>query len=97
MERTCRKELVKRIAESRGMTQKDVAGVVSDLFEHIKAEVSGGRKVAIANFGVFRMHETPAREDYFCPATGMRQSVPARRSLRFKQSADVRKTLNTED
>lgn len=94
MERTCRKELVKKVAEKRGMTQVEVAGVVSDLFDHIKKAVMDGRRVAIAGFGIFRLHVSPAREDYFCPATGKRQSVPERKSLRFKQSVDVRKKLN---
>lgn len=94
MERTCRKELIKRIAEDRGMTQGAVAGVVGDLFEHIKEAVSDGRRVAIAGFGVFRLHETPARKGFKCPANGLKQDIPARKSLRFKQSTSVRESLN---
>lgn len=92
--RTCRKELIKRIAEKRGLTQREVADVMSDLSDHIKEAVFSGRRVTIAGFGVFRLHETPARKGFKCPANGLKHDIPARKSMKFKQSAKVRRELN---
>lgn len=78
-------ELIKSVAEQTSVTQEMVKKVINATFEIIeKATMEEGR-VAIAEFGVFKKHESAARTGRN-PQTGKSIDIPAKTTMKFKPS-----------
>jgi DNA-binding protein HU-beta len=69
-------ELVAKISEETGLTQKQVDTVLSSMLEAIKEEVAEGNKVALTGFGSFEKRRRKARTGRN-PRTGEEMKIPA--------------------
>ena len=54
-------DLVKELAETTGMGQKDVKTVVDAMLERVAGHLKGGDKVQLTGFGTFEVRERKAR------------------------------------
>ena len=54
-------ELVKELAETTGLGQKDVKTVVDAMLESVAGHLKGGDKVQLTGFGTFEVRERSAR------------------------------------
>lgn len=86
-------ELVAAVAEKSGVSRSDAEQVLSVLTAVIVDAASGNDKVALPGFGTFAVTERAARQGRN-PATGETMSIPASRSLSFKQASAVKQALN---
>jgi DNA-binding protein HU-beta len=78
-------DLIKSVAEQTSVTQEVAKKVINATFETIeKATMENGR-VAIAEFGVFKKHESAARTGRN-PQTGKSIDIPAKTTMKFKPS-----------
>lgn len=84
-----KKELVRAIAQTLEMTQKDVETVVSTTFTTIADEMAAGNEVSISGFGKFIAVEKPERIARN-PQTGAEIIVPAHSTPKFKASQSLK-------
>ena len=87
-----KKELVKKISEETGYTQKDVLVVVDGVFNTI-ADVVKTDEVSITGFGKFLTVEKAERV-MRNPATGAQVTVPAKKSIRFRPAKLFKDSVN---
>ncbi len=91
-------ELVERVAERTGMSQRETRTVVDAIFDPdpniglIAAELLTGGKVAISGFGTFEARSRKARVGRN-PHTGEALSIPASRAPAFKAGKPLKETL----
>jgi DNA-binding protein HU-beta len=69
-------ELVAKIADDLGMSQKQVDEVVTGLLEEIKAQVAKGEKVTLTGFGTYSKKDRKGRTGRN-PRTGEEIQIPA--------------------
>ena len=87
-----KKEMIRRVSEKTGFTQKDVLVVVDSVFDTITNTVVG-EDVAITGFGKFITTERAART-MRNPSTGADITVPAKKSIRFKPAKSLKDSVN---
>ncbi len=91
-------ELIKKLAEVTGLSQKDVRTVLEALTEAkpgkglITTSLRQGEKVTISGFGTFYIRERNARQARN-PKTGGRVKVPKRRYPAFKPAKTFKEAL----
>lgn len=78
-------DLIKSVAEQTSVTQEVAKKVLNAAFETIEKETLENGRVAIAEFGIFKKHESAAREGRN-PATGAIVQIPAKTTIKFKPS-----------
>lgn len=71
-----KKEIVQRVAEKTGQTQKQAKETVEIFMEEIKAAVANGEKVSLVGFGVFEKRER-AEKKGTNPSNGEPMVIPA--------------------
>lgn len=76
-------DLIEKIAQKNGLTQKAAAALVGDVFAEITASVAAGEDVRIAGFGSFEKHHRDAKKSRN-PATGEMIDVAAKDVPVFK-------------
>lgn len=81
-------ELIHKVAEDCGLSQKDVGSCLNSIIETIQNELSDGGDVVIPGFGSFSVTERSARQARNFK-TGEMIDVPATKTVKFK----VGKTL----
>ena len=69
-------ELVAKIADDLGMSQKQVDEVVTGLLDEIKAQVAKGEKVTLTGFGTYSKKDRKGRTGRN-PRTGEEIQIPA--------------------
>ena len=69
-------ELVAKIADDLGMSQKQVDEVVTGLLEEIKGQVARGEKVTLTGFGTYSKKDRKGRTGRN-PRTGEEIQIPA--------------------
>jgi len=69
-------ELIAKVSEETGLTQKQVESVVSTLLESIVGQITKGEKVTIAGFGTFEKRHRKARTGRN-PQTGAEMQIAA--------------------
>jgi DNA-binding protein HU-beta len=69
-------ELVAKIADDLGMSQKQVEEVVTSLLDEIKAQVAKGEKVTLTGFGTYSKKDRKGRTGRN-PRTGEEIQIPA--------------------
>lgn len=69
-------ELVAKIADDLGMSQKQVEEVVTSLLDEIKAQVARGEKVTLTGFGTYSKKDRKGRTGRN-PRTGEEIQIPA--------------------
>ena len=76
-------ELVKELAETTGLGQKDVKTVVDAMLENVAGHLKGGDKVQLTGFGTFEVRERQARTGVK-PGTTEKVEIPASKVPAFK-------------
>jgi len=89
-----RSELVQSVAAANPhLTQREVEGLVTTVFESIANALSEGRRVELRGFGAFSTRQREARTGRN-PRTGSAVDVDAKRVPYFKPGKDLRERLN---
>jgi integration host factor subunit beta len=92
-----RSELVQKLcSDFPDLTQREVEGVVSAIFDSITDQLSGGGRVELRGFGAFSTRKRDARMGRN-PRTGESVSVNAKRVPYFKPGKEMRERLNLQD
>jgi integration host factor subunit beta len=90
-----RSDLIARIAQKRGLYQRDVERVVSTVFEEIAGALSKGDRVELRGFGAFSVKSRDARVGRN-PRTGEAVQVDAKAVPFFKTGKQLRERLNED-
>lgn len=86
-------EMIDKVAESTGLTKKDVASVVEATLSEIKETVKTGDKINFVGFGSFEPKTNKARTG-INPATKEKIQIAASSSVKFKVSKTFKDYLN---
>ena len=86
-------KLAERVHERVGLTKKESAEFVDDLFYVMRKALADGDKVKISGFGNFVVAAKHARKGRN-PQTGEEIVIAGRRVLTFKASQVLKKTMN---
>lgn len=86
-------ELVAKIAQTAGVSEKDAAKVVSAFVDTTVEALKAGEKVQLIGFGTFEVVERPAREGRN-PFTGEALKIAASKAPRFKAGKALKDALN---
>lgn len=78
-------DLIKSVAQETGVTQEVAKKVINATFETIEKTTMESGRVAIAEFGIFKKHESAARQGRN-PQTGASVDIPAKTTMKFKPS-----------
>ena len=92
-----RSELVQKLCgDFPDLTQREVEGVVSAVFDSITDQLSRGGRVELRGFGAFSTRKRDARIGRN-PRNGESVSVNAKRVPYFKPGKEMRERLNLQD
>ena len=81
-------ELIHKVSECCGLSQKDVGSCLNSIIETIQKELKNSGDVVIPGFGAFSVAERSARQARNFQ-TGKMMKIPATKTVKFK----VGKTL----
>lgn len=87
-----KKDIIKKVAENTGMTQKDVTAIVDTFVDTVMDSIKDG-KVSISGFGTFEVVERAARMGRN-PKTGMVIEIPGSKSPKFKPAKAFKDFVN---
>ncbi len=85
-------ELVSKVAESTGLTKKDVEKTVNSTLEAITAALKKGDKVSFVGFGSFETRKRPARKGRN-PQTKEEIKIPATVAPVFKAGKGLKEAV----
>ena len=86
-------ELIKAVAETANLSNKDADAAVNALLDTIKDELTKGEKVQLIGFGTFEVTKRAAREGRN-PQTGETVKIKASKAPRFKAGKALKDALN---
>ena len=90
-----KKELAKEMSRRHSMTAVEARRII-DLLQAITEEaLERGEEVRISGFGVFRVINRQPRTAHN-PVTGEAVEVPARKSISFKPSSDLKSMIRKQ-
>ena len=89
-------ELIAKVAEQSGLTEKDAEQAVKALFESISDELAKGEKVQIIGFGTFEVRERKAREGHNPSNPSQKIQIPASKSPAFKAGKQLKERVNVK-
>ncbi len=84
-------QLIEKVAE-KTCTKKEAQMAVETLLEAIKNSLKNNESVTIAGFGTFKVKERKARTARN-PKTGETIQVPAKKTIGFRPSKDLKSIL----
>jgi integration host factor subunit alpha len=87
-------DIVEKIYEKVGLSKKESADLVEQVFNLIKDTLEDGEKIKIAGFGNFIVKEKADRRGRN-PQTGDEIVISARKILTFKPSQVLKSEINT--
>ena len=87
-----KKDIIKKVAENTGATQKDVTAIVDTFVDTVMDSIKDG-KVSISGFGTFEVVERAARMGRN-PKTGMGIEIPASKAPKFKPAKMFKDFVN---
>jgi integration host factor subunit alpha len=88
-------DIVDEIYDSLGLTKKDIANVVDDVFECIREELLGQNSVKISGFGNFEVKERGRRIGRN-PKTGVETVIEPRNVVVFRPSQLFKDEVNAK-
>jgi integration host factor subunit beta len=92
-----RSELVQQLCtDFPDLTQREVEGVVSAIFDSITEQLAQGGRVELRGFGAFSTRQRDGRVGRN-PRTGESVSVDAKRVPYFKPGKEMRERLNLKE
>ena len=86
-------ELIKAVAETANLSNKDADAAVNALLDTIKDELTKGEKIQLIGFGTFEVTKRAAREGRN-PQTGETVKIKASKAPRFKAGKALKDALN---
>ena len=86
-------ELISKVADDTGLTQRQVDSVVSAILETITKQVASGGKVTLAGFGTFERRHRKARIGRN-PQTGAEIQIKASNVPAFSAGKQFKETVN---
>lgn len=86
-------DIVEKIYDKVGLSKKESAELVEQVFDLIKQTLEDGEKIKIAGFGNFVVKEKADRRGRN-PQTGDEIVISARRILTFKPSQVLKSVIN---
>ena len=87
-----KEELVKEVAKSSKMSQKEVAEVLNTAIDSITRAVARGKRVTLVGFGSFESRQRSARMGRN-PQTGRQIQIPAKRVPAFSAGKSFRQMV----
>ena len=87
-------DLIDNLYEKVGLSKKESAMIVEQIFEIIRVALENGKKVKISGFGNFNIRSKKVRRGRN-PQTGEEMQVSARTVLSFKASPLLKRALNS--
>ncbi|MEO7654443.1 MAG: integration host factor subunit beta [Sphingomicrobium sp.] len=92
-----RSELVQKLcSDFPDLSQRELEGVVSAIFDSITEQLADGGRVELRGFGAFSTRQRDARMGRN-PRTGESVSVDAKRVPYFKPGKEMRERLNLQE
>jgi integration host factor subunit alpha len=88
-----REDLIKGLHQKTSLSLFECAHVLEEVMILIKEGLQEGREVKIQKFGTFLVYDVKPRMGRN-PATGEEKIIPARKTVRFKRSLLLEKSLN---
>jgi DNA-binding protein HU-beta len=85
-------ELIKAVADTSGLTQKDAAAALNATLEIIAATLGRGERVVITGFGTFEIRKRSARAGVN-PSTHAPIQIAASTLVGFRPGADLAKAV----
>ena len=86
-------DLISKVAQGAGLSKKDAAAAVEQVFSAIETAVAAGDKVSITGFGVFERRERAARTGRN-PRTKETVEIPASSVPAFKPGKAFKEKVN---
>lgn len=86
-------DIVERIAGQKGWTRAESMELVDSVFMIIKDTLADGETLKVSGFGVFSVKEKSDRKGRN-PQTGADITINARKILKFRASAMLKKAVN---
>ena len=80
------------VAADDKLTKTQAKAIIDGVFKSISDAAVKGEEVSIPGFGKFKVQAKPARTGRN-PATGASIKIPAKKNVRFKSSAGLKKTI----
>jgi DNA-binding protein HU-beta len=87
-----RKQLVKDVADSTGMTQDQVDTVLGGVVESVTAAVKAGNKVVVPGFVSFEQTQRSARTGRN-PQTGKTMQIPAQKAVKVSAGKALKEAV----
>jgi DNA-binding protein HU-beta len=81
-------ELIRRVAQSSGKSNKETADLVNNTLDAIRDSLKAGEEVRLVGFGSFSVKTTKARTGVN-PQTRAKIQVPAKRRVRFSPGKEL--------
>lgn len=88
-----KQEIIEAIAKEAEVTQKQAQKVFDTTQKVIIDGIKKGGKVRLSGFGTFELAYREARTGNN-PRTGEAVEIPARKAVKFKPSADLKRLVN---
>ncbi|MFX3658691.1 MAG: HU family DNA-binding protein [Ectobacillus sp.] len=85
-------ELVKRVAETAELSQKEATAAVNAVFEAVTKALAEGEKVQLIGFGTFEVRDRAARTGRN-PQTGEEMTIPATKVPAFKAGNELKEEV----
>lgn len=81
-------ELIRRVAQNSGKSNKETADLVNNTLDAIRDALKAGEEVRLVGFGSFAVKTTKARTGVN-PQTRAKIQVPAKRRVRFSPGKEL--------
>jgi len=85
-------ELIKNVAQSADLSQKDASAAVQSVFDTIATALQSGDKVQLIGFGTFEVRERSARTGRN-PQTGEEIQIAAGKVPAFKAGKELKEAV----
>lgn len=86
-------DLIKELAETTELGQKDVKTLVDGMLDKVKAHLKSGNTVQLTGFGTFEVRERSARTGVR-PGTTEKIEIPASKYPAFKAGKGLKDEVN---
>lgn len=87
-----KQDLINALMEKAVCTKKEAVNILSVVLDEITGALKKGQDVVLTGFGTFKVVKRKARTGRN-PQTGESLQIPARKVVRFKVGADLKKTV----
>ena len=87
-------ELIAAMAEKTGITLKDTGRVLDAFITVVSGELIRGEKVRLDGLGIFSPVTRAARKAHNPQNPTQKVDVPAKKDVKFKTGADLRREMN---